>query len=100
VAAPRPILHGVMHDISKTGPVHAKFRVLGTKGLTNSVVFTILASWTKTMLPIRASSITQARGWLKVEQSEPPEASRSLGSSCLTAGTERQRTQPYYNNII
>jgi hypothetical protein len=43
VAVSWRILHGVMHDIAKTGLVHAKFRVLGIKRLTHFVVFTMLA---------------------------------------------------------
>jgi hypothetical protein len=40
LAAIRRIPPGLLHDISKTGPVHAKIRVLGIKRFTTSAIFT------------------------------------------------------------
>jgi hypothetical protein len=45
VAVSSPILRGVMHDISKTGLVHAKFRVLGIKRFTECMLFPISVLW-------------------------------------------------------
>jgi len=64
VATQCRILHGVMHGISKTGPVHAKIRVRGIKRLTNSVVVTKMAVWTTLRLqsPACRSSRRRAPG--------------------------------------
>jgi hypothetical protein len=45
VAVSAPILPGLLHDISKTGPVHAKFKVVGIKGFTKIGYFTISVLW-------------------------------------------------------
>jgi hypothetical protein len=59
VAVSSPILHGVMHDISKTGLVHAKFRGLDTKRVTK---IAFLQNQQADDLPVRARSIPKAHG--------------------------------------
>jgi hypothetical protein len=60
VAASWRILQRVMHDFSKTGLVHAKFRSLGTKRFANFEVFATSASW-RTFRPARLAPSPHAR---------------------------------------